>query len=138
MGKPAVVGGFDVAFDCAGSAASLEDAVRWTRSQGQVVLVGMPGPMRMDLAPLWYQEVRLTGAYAYGMESHDGRRVKTFELALEVLARGGLAAQLETLVRHRFPLRRYRQAIATAMRPGKFGAVKTVFDLRDEAPPADG
>ena len=134
LGKPAVVGGFDVTFDCAGSAASLEDAVRWTRSQGQVVLVGMPGPMRMDLAPLWYQEVRLIGTYAYGLESHDGRQVKTFELALEVLARDGLAAQLEKLVRHRFPLHRYRQAIATAMRPGKSGAVKTVFDLRDEAP----
>lgn len=130
MGKPVVVGGFDISFDCVGSATSFEDAVRWTRAQGQVVLVGMPGPMHMDLAPLWYNEVQLIGTYAYGLELHQGRQLKTFDLALEVLASNGLANQLEKLVRHHFPLNRYRQAINTAMRPAKFGAIKTVFDLR--------
>lgn len=131
MGKPVVVGGFDISFDCVGSATSLEDAVRWTRAQGQVVLVGMPGPMHMDLAPLWYQEVQLLGTYAYGLEHYEGRHLKTFDLALEFLTGGGLADRLEKLVRHRFSLKSYRQAINTAMHPAKFGAIKTVFDLRN-------
>ena len=135
LGKPAVIGGFPVTFDCAGSAGSLEDALRWTRSRGQVILVGMPGPMQADLAPLWYQEVRLTGTYAYGLEDRKGRQVKTFDLALGMLARDGWSQRLGGLVRHRFPLRRFHQAIATALRPGRSGAVKTVFDLTEATGP---
>jgi hypothetical protein len=36
---------------------------------GTVALVGMPGKVTIDLAPLWHREVRLAGAYAYGTES---------------------------------------------------------------------
>jgi threonine dehydrogenase-like Zn-dependent dehydrogenase len=131
LGKPAVLGGFDVVFECVGARASLEDAMNWARPQGQVVLVGMPAPMKVDLAPLWYQELRLTGSYAYGMETWEGRRAKTFDLARELLARDGWAQRLAGLVSHRFPLKRHREAIATAMHPGASGAVKTVFDLRE-------
>ena len=133
LGKPVVMGGFDVAFECVGAQSSLEDALRWTRPQGQVVLVGMPAPMQTDLAPLWYQEIRLTGAYAYGLETWMGRRVRSFDIGLEMLSDGDWAHRLEALVRHRFPLRGYRRAIATALRPGRSGAIKTVFDLRGEA-----
>ena len=132
LGKPVVVGGFDAAFECVGSRSALEDALRWTRAQGRVVLVGMPSPTKVDLAPLWYQEVRLTGAYAYGVETWKGERVKTFDIAIRMLSDPSWARPLAALVRHRFPLRRYREAIATALRPGKSGAIKTVFDLRGE------
>jgi hypothetical protein len=39
------------------------------RPRGTVALVGMPGKVTIDLAPLWHREVRLAGAYAYGTES---------------------------------------------------------------------
>lgn len=131
MGKPAVTGGFDVTFECAGTASSLEDAVRWTRPQGQLVMVGMPGSDKLDLAPLWYQELHVKGAYCYAMETVDGKRLRTFEMALDLLSQERWAKTLGRLVRHRFPLKSYRKAIATAMNPGRFGAVKTVFDMRD-------
>ena len=37
--------------------------------------------------------------------------------------------RLAALVRHRFHLRQHRSAIATAMRPGRSGVVKAVFDF---------
>ena len=135
LGKPAVVGGFDATFDCVGSARSLEDSVRWTRSQGKVIMVGMPGNEKMDLTPSWYQEVRLMGAYTYGVEDLGGRQLRTFEVALDVLSREGWSRALAGLVRHIYPLREYRKAISTAMRPGRFNAVKTVFDLSGKLPP---
>ena len=133
LGKPAVLGGFDVTFECSGSPGGVEDALRWTRSQGQVVLVGMPGVGSVDLAPLWYQELRVQGAYAYAQEQRGEDQARTFQLTLDLLSRDGWAERVGGLVRHRFPLRRYRQALATAISPGRSGAVKTVFDLTEAA-----
>ncbi len=129
IGKPAVTGGFDVAFDCVGSASSLGDALRWTRPHGQVTMIGMPTPGHIDLTPFWYQEVRLSGSYTYATESHGGTDVPTFHLALDLLQREGLSLTLSGLVRHTFPLRHYRKAIATALHPGRHEAIKTAFAL---------
>jgi threonine dehydrogenase-like Zn-dependent dehydrogenase len=62
-------GGADVVVDCVGSAESIEQALNMVRPRGTVALVGMPGKVTIDLAPLWHREVRLAGAYAYGTES---------------------------------------------------------------------
>ena len=133
LGKPAVLGGFDATFECTGSAAGVEDALRWTRSQGKLVMTGMPGINKIDLTPLWYQELNVSGAYAYSMEQGADGRVRTFDLALDMLSQDGWGDRLAALVRHRFPLRRHREAIATAMGAGRSGAIKTVFDIADEA-----
>ena len=133
LGEPAVTGGFDVTFQCVGSPRALGDSVRWTRSQGQVIMVGMPEVGKMDLAPFWYQELRLKGAYTYSWECVGERQVKTFDLALELLSKEPWAAKLPPLVMHRFPLKKYRSAIATAMHPGRYNGVKTVFDLTQPA-----
>jgi len=131
IGKPAVVGGFDATFDCVGSSSSIEDAVNWTRPQGTAMLVGMPGPVKVDLAALWQKEIKLAGAYAYGDEIWQGRSVKTFDLAIEMMA-NGWADRLAPLVTHSYPLAQYREAIATALSVGRRKAVKTVFDLTKE------
>jgi len=127
--KPVVVGGVDVSFECVGSLSSLEDVVRWTRARGTVVLVGMPKVSKIDLVPLWYQELRLEGTYAYGMESLSTERKRSFELALDLLDDPERAYLLSNLVSHRFPLRDYRRAISTAIATGITGSVKTVFQF---------
>ncbi|MGP0031017.1 MAG: zinc-dependent alcohol dehydrogenase [Acidimicrobiales bacterium] len=62
-------GGADVVIDCVGSAPSIEQSLVMVRPRGTVALVGMPGKVTVDLAPLWQREVRLAGAYAYGSET---------------------------------------------------------------------
>jgi threonine dehydrogenase-like Zn-dependent dehydrogenase len=62
-------GGADVVVDCVGSAESIGQSLSMVRPRGTVALVGMPGKVTIDLAPLWHREVRLAGAYAYGCES---------------------------------------------------------------------
>ena len=85
IGKPVVMGGADKVFECVGSAETMEDAVRLTRPGGEATLVGMP-PARssLDLSALWFKEVNLSGAYAYGVEEYEGERVRSFELALRL------------------------------------------------------
>lgn len=113
--------GADVVIDAVGSGASVTDAVAVTRPRGRVVLLGMPGVVRMDLAPVWHREIELVGAYTYGTEElADGRRCHTFELAT-VLVRD---LRLGRLVSAVYPLRRWREAFTHAAEAGRRGAVK--------------
>jgi len=146
-GPGPLTGGADVVFDCVGSSSSIAQSLEMVRPRGRVVLVGMPGRVHVDLAPLWQREVRLAGAYAYGTEvvgppdgrPPDGRPVDgrppdggpaesvgTFALAFAVVA----AHRLGRLVSATYPIDRFEEAIAHAGAAGRRGAVKIAFDLR--------
>jgi threonine dehydrogenase-like Zn-dependent dehydrogenase len=126
IGSPTVLGGFDAVFDCVGSERSLDDALRFTRARGATLLVGMPAiPKTVDWTTIWFKELQVKGTYAYGLEEVGSERLRTFELALRLLATKKV--DLAPLVTHRFPLAEYRQAIHTALLTGRYQSVKTVF-----------
>jgi threonine dehydrogenase-like Zn-dependent dehydrogenase len=129
LGKPVLIGGVDVTFDCVASDATIDDALRFTKAQGRVMLVGMPAiPKNIDWTSTWYKELRVCGAYAYGIEHHAGEPIRTFALGIRLLQQMG--DRLAPLIGERFPLSRYRQAIQSALHTGRSKSVKTVFDLR--------
>lgn len=115
--------GAEVTFDCVGSAASLTQALALTRPGGRIVMVGMPGVETLDLTPLWQREISLQGAYAYGTETVGGARIRTFDLAAELVA----AADLGRLVSATYALDRYADALAHAGDAGRRGATKIAF-----------
>ena len=121
-------GGADVVFDCVGSPESIAQSLAMVRPRGTVALVGMPGKVTVDLAPLWHREVRLAGAYAYGTERGAGAddATATFSLAFEVAA----AQKTGRLVSATYPLARFEDAVAHAGAAGRRGAVKIAFDVR--------
>jgi threonine dehydrogenase-like Zn-dependent dehydrogenase len=125
QGRPWLAGGVDTSFECSGNAAALDDCLRATRARGRVVLVGLPAPARLDLAPVWHRELDVTGAYTYGVEA-DGRQ--TFDIAIELAQEIDLAP----LVSEKYPLTRYEEAIDHAMDAGRLGAVKIAFDHREK------
>lgn len=122
-----LTGGADVVYDCVGSAASIAEALAVVAPGGTVVLAGMPGPVNIDLTPLWQREIRMAGAYAYGPEPARGGR-HSFDLAMEVVDAAGLGR----LVSGFYSLDRYADAIDHASSAGRRGAAKIVFDLRNE------
>jgi len=122
-------GGAGATIDAVGSPGSLADAVAVTRPRGSVVLCGMPGPGRIDLAPVWHREVALVGAYTYGTEQlTDGVSVHTFDMAFELVR----SEKLEELVSATYPLADYAAAVRHADQAGRRGSIKIAFDLRDE------
>ncbi len=126
-----LTGGADVTYDCVGSSDSITTSIALTRPGGTIVLVGMPATVTVDLTPLWQQQIRLQGAYAYGVEpalspaSGAGglEDVRTFAAALELVAR----LDLGQLVSARYPLGRFADAIDHAAHAGARGAVKIAF-----------
>jgi threonine dehydrogenase-like Zn-dependent dehydrogenase len=114
---PFLLGGADVSFECAGSRASLDLALRATRARGRVVLAGMPP--RADLSPAWFRELEVVGAYS---------GAGAFDDALSFLA----GSDLGRLVSATYPLSRWREAIDHALSAGRLGSVKIAFDLTKE------
>jgi threonine dehydrogenase-like Zn-dependent dehydrogenase len=126
LGKPMVVGGADVTFDCAASSISIDDGLRFTRSGGTFVLVGMPGvPTRVDWTPMWFKELTVRAAYAYGPERCGDTTRDTFDLAIELMCRFG--PRVEGLVGEPYPLTAYRAAFRSAIDTGGSGVAKTTF-----------
>ena len=124
-GRPYLLGGVDVAFDCVGSKASLDVAMRTTRAGGRVVLTGMPAG-GADLSPVWFRELEVVGAYAAGTEVTEEGVSSTFDLAMDLAAQ----APLEGLVGAVYPLSRWREALDHALAGGRLGTVKVAFDPR--------
>lgn len=128
LNRGMLMGGFDVVYDCVGSATSITDALRWTRARGTVVMVGIHlAALRVDLNPIWYQEVDLIGSKTHAISEWQGKRRHDFEWAIQFQRSGRM--RVEDLITHRFPLAEYRQAIRTATDKRRTHAIKVVFDL---------
>lgn len=127
LNRGMLLGGFDVTYDCVGHADTILDSLRWTRAAGTVVLIGIDfSLLRVDLNPVWYQEVGLIGSNTFGAERVNGRRRHTFELVIEHLLAGRLSQS--GLITHRFPLAEYRKAIDTA-HDKRGGAIKVALTI---------
>lgn len=132
IGPPAMTGGYDLVFDCAGNQASVQDSLRYTRAFGKIVLIGAAGILdAVDWTAIWHNELTVVGSYVYGPESFRGRRIHTFDLVQELLAKGE-GPDPAPLVTHRFRLAQYREAIEANVRRAAHESIKTVFDLRGE------
>jgi threonine dehydrogenase-like Zn-dependent dehydrogenase len=118
MGSPPfLLGGADVTFECAGSRAALDLALRSTKGAGKVVLASMPATT--DLSPVWFRELEVVGSYT---------GAGAFEPATEFCAE----TNVQSLVSATYPLTRWREAIVHALSSGRLGAVKVAFDVNTD------
>ncbi len=123
-----LLGGFDVIFDVVGNQTTLNHALRWTRANGAVVLVGVNlHRLKLDVTPVWYQEVNLVGAVGHDVIRWRGEEISTFALAMRWMQAGSL--KTEKLVTHRFTLDEYRQAFRVALDKRDARSIKVAFEL---------
>jgi L-iditol 2-dehydrogenase len=126
LNRGMLLGGFDVIYDCVGSGRTVEDSLRWARAGGAVVLVGVDlTRAKVDLNPVWYQEVDLVGSLAHGMDDWQGRRCHTYEWVFDLFRAGRLTEA--GLITHRFPFDAYRQAVATSLDKKTAHPIKVAF-----------
>jgi threonine dehydrogenase-like Zn-dependent dehydrogenase len=111
--------GFRQVVDCVGSSSSLQQSLQVVAPGGEVLLVGMPSNVSLELTSLWHREVAIRGCYAY---THDD-----FVAAIDVVRR----FDLSRLVSATYPLHEYKDAITHAASAGRRGAVKVAFDMRE-------
>lgn len=126
FGNQALLGGFDLTFDCIGTGASLTDAMKWTRSRGTVVVVGTSGITLVDTTPLWFDELQVIGTNGRQIESVGEKPIHTYDLVLGWLKSKTL--DLSVIPITRYQLRDYRTALTHLLSRDRHPIVKAVFD----------
>lgn len=126
LGPPVLTGGADATLECVGTARSISDAFRLTRAGGRVVLLGLAAfPRGVDWTPIWLREITVLGGFAYAREQVGGRAVRSMDIAMDLLAAGGM--DLLPLITHRFPLDEFHRAIEVSLDKRRHRAVKILL-----------
>ena len=126
IGKRIGIGGFDATYVCIGGARGMDDAMRFTRAGGAIVLLGNSSTMNgLDWTPLWLKELTVRGSLCYGTHQHTSPAMNAFDEAAALVDNG--RAPIGALLTHTFPLAQYRHALATAMDKGDAESVKVAF-----------
>jgi len=128
VGKRIVQGGADVVFECVGSSTSIDDALRFTRSGGRMVLVGLAAfPKGVDWTPIWLNEITVRGSFWCGGETYEGRKTTTYRLAYELIKNGKVS--LSRLLTHKFRVGDYKKAIEANLHKPASKVVKSAFEF---------
>jgi len=126
IGKRIAVGGFDQVYVCVGGVRGMEDALRFTRSGGTIVLLGNSTVLNgIDWSPVWLKELTIRGSLCYSGHSHGGAGAHAFHEAAAMVADG--RAPLAPLLTHTFRLDQLRDALLTAMDKKGSGSIKVAF-----------
>jgi threonine dehydrogenase-like Zn-dependent dehydrogenase len=129
IGKRVVLGGVDQTYECTGASSSLDDALRFTRNGGKVVLVGDPGiPKGVDWTTIFSKELQVQATYIYNhAEAYGGQRWRTFDLAIELMRTGKV--DLSWMLTHTYRLEEYGRALAQVSQNGQSQAIKGAFSF---------
>jgi len=125
LGKPVMIGGADVTYDCIASGVSVRDALWLTRAGGTIVQIGLGSTGKIDWTPLWFKELTMVGTLASGIEEYQGQRIRCFQLALDFMVQGKV--DLAPLLTHTFRLDDYHRALAMNMNKSRHGLVHSAF-----------
>ena len=130
LGNTMLLGGYDAIYDTIGTKRTLHDALRWTTAGGAVVIVSVsPHMMRIDLSPVWHQEVSLIGSMDHGTEQWpigSQEHFSTFAISAELIGQGLIHP--EKLITHRFALTNFSEALSTASGKEHTRAIEVLFD----------
>jgi len=74
------------------------------------------------------KELDLKGTYTYGYDEWQAKRWRTFDLALDLMARG--KADLSAMITHQFSLNEYARAFEVVNARGRERSVKVVFEFK--------
>ncbi len=126
-GRPILIGGVDIVYDCVGSAETIETSLRLTKEKGKVVLIGADIPKRFEWSPIWFREVTLVGSMAAGADDFQGKTIHTFARYLELVRDG--VVDVKPFVTHKFRLEEYKEALRTCLDKRSTNSIKVVFDF---------
>jgi threonine dehydrogenase-like Zn-dependent dehydrogenase len=128
-GLPIAHPGFvDNVYDTIGTPATLEQALRVMKPRGTISVTGVNAPGRFEWSPWYFNEVRIVGSNAFGVEEVDGIRKHALEHYLDMVRAGRI--DISPMLTHTFRLDAWRDAFTTIARQDQTGAIKVAFDYR--------
>jgi threonine dehydrogenase-like Zn-dependent dehydrogenase len=114
-----------VVYDTIGSTQTVETSLRLIATGGTLVISGVEPPKRFEWTPLYFKEVRVIGSNGFGVEHVGGVAKHAMEHYFDFIASG---LDLTPVITHRFPLRRWQDAVLTLKNARHTGAVKVLLE----------
>lgn len=129
IGKLVMEGGVDRVYECTGNDNSLDDANRFAKRGGTVVLVGLPGQAKgIDWSAIFTQELRILSATEYShADEYKGKTWKSYDLALDLMEKG--TVDLGWMVTRKYALADYKKALGDLAQKGSEGIIKAAFEF---------
>ncbi|HWS44586.1 MAG TPA: zinc-binding dehydrogenase, partial [Acidimicrobiia bacterium] len=128
-GLPIAHPGFvDNVYDTIGAPSTLEQALRVMKPRGWISVTGVNAPGRFEWSPWYFNEIRIVGSNAFGIEEVDGVRKHAIEHYLDMVRAGRV--DISPMLTHTFRLDQWREAFTTLARQDRTGAIKVAFDYR--------
>jgi len=124
-GKDWLQDGPGVVYDTIGSTETVETSLRLLQSGGTLVVSGVEPPKRFEWTPLYFKELSVIGSNGFGIEELSGVRKHAFEHYFDLVHAG---LDVTPVITHRFPLRRWDEAVLALAHSRSTGAVKILFE----------
>ncbi|GAG80566.1 unnamed protein product, partial [marine sediment metagenome] len=102
-------GSVDIVIDTVGNTSSLSTAIRLIKYKGTIILVGLPAMMAIDWTPLIAKETTIIPSITYSYDIINGKKQRTFQAALDLLASGRLS--VKEFLTHKFSIDQYKEAL---------------------------
>ena len=129
-GLPIAHPGFvDNVYDTIGAPATIEQALRVMKARGTISITGVNAPGRFEWSPWYFNEIRIVGSNAFGIEEVGGVRKHALEHYLDMVRDGRV--DISPMLTHTFRLEQWRDAFTTLARQDETGAIKVAFDYRE-------
>ncbi|MFX1516142.1 MAG: zinc-binding dehydrogenase [Promethearchaeota archaeon] len=123
-----VGGGADIVFECVGVPSTIEDALRFTKSGGRMILIGNPHKINVDWSLIWSRELQVIGSFGSTLEKEGTELKHAFEIALELMSSGQV--DLSWMVTHKFGFPQdYKKGLKYSMNKGRYGVIKPIFSF---------
>ena len=114
IGKPAMEGGVGIIYDCVASPDTINNSLRFLKAKGRLVMIATAGILKeVDIAPLWFRELKIIGSCEQGHEKYKDSVKSTYSIAIEMLQENKI--NLRQLFTHKFPLKDFKLALKTAI-----------------------
>jgi (R,R)-butanediol dehydrogenase/meso-butanediol dehydrogenase/diacetyl reductase len=127
LGERVVMGGFDKVYDTVGHADTLNMALRVTKTNGTLSVIGIGKEVKLDLTTLWLKLQTVKGCYGYRYNNIDGMRKHTYKMALDLISSKKI--QVDDMLTHKFPLSKYRELIEVNVKKDANRAMKTAVSF---------
>ena len=113
-----------VVYDTIGSVETVETSLRLLATGGTLVVSGVEPPKRFEWTPLYFKELKVIGSNGFGIEEVGGVAKHAMQHYLDFIAAG---LDLTPVITHRFPLKRWQDAVLAVKDSRHTGAVKVLL-----------
>ncbi|MFX1505251.1 MAG: zinc-binding dehydrogenase [Promethearchaeota archaeon] len=119
-------GGADVIFECVGLPSTIEDALRFTKSGGRMILIGNPHKISVDWSLIWSRELQIIGSFGSTFEKEERKSRHAFDMALDMMSSG--IVDISWMITHIFNFPQdYKKAFKFSIDKARYNVIKAIF-----------